>query len=90
MTTRPHPGTVAYHDPEPELVTEILGLVSKGTTTRQDAVAMVGAKDPGRAEVEVAHEYWIRQMPRFDWDDHTGTRVLMILEDVLREIPREQ
>jgi hypothetical protein len=29
-------------------------------------------------------------MPRFDWDDHTGTRVLMILEDVLREIPREQ
>lgn len=89
MTTRPHPGTAAYNDPEPELVTEILGLVSKGTT-RQDAMAMVEAKDPGRAEVEAARGYWIRQMPRFDWDDYTGTRVLMILENVLRKIPREQ
>jgi hypothetical protein len=27
-------------------------------------------------------------MPRFAWDDHMGTHVLMILEDALRELSR--
>lgn len=87
MTTRPHPGTVAYHNPEPDLVTQVRTLVSSGVD-RREAVNMVISGSVDRSEVEAAHTYWIRQMPRFDRDDHTGTHVLMIIEDALREIPR--
>lgn len=87
MTSRPHPGTLAYPNPEPELVAEVRALVSNHTT-RRDAVAMLTERGLERKDVETAHTYWLRQMPRFAWDDHTGTHVLMILEDVLGEIPR--
>jgi len=87
MTTRPHPGTLEYQNPELELVGEIRTLVSNGTP-RRDAVAMLIGRGLERNEVETAHTYWVRQMPRFAWEDYTGNDVLMILEDVLREIPR--
>jgi hypothetical protein len=51
---------------------------------------MVISRSLDRSEVEAAYSYWVRQMPRFAWDDHTGTHVLMILEDALRGIPRGQ
>jgi hypothetical protein len=84
---RPHPGTLAYHNPEPELVSEVRALVSRGTG-RREAVTAFTMRGLDRDEVEAAHSYWVRQMPRFAWDDHRGTNVLMILEDLLREIPR--
>lgn len=87
MSTRPHPGTVAYQNPEPGLVTEVRGLVSNGVPGR-DAVAMLTQRRLDRNDVETAHTYWVQQMSRFAWDDYTGTHVLMILEEVLREIPR--
>jgi hypothetical protein len=83
----PHPGTVAYHNPEPQLITDLRTLVSDGTG-RRDAVRTVTTWELDRDEVEAAHTYWVGQMPRFAWDDHTGTHVLMILEDALRELPR--
>jgi hypothetical protein len=87
MTTRPNPGNLEYQNPELELVGEILALVSNGTP-RRDAVAMLIGRGLERNEVETAHTYWVGQMPRFAWEDYTGNDVLMILEDVLREIPR--
>ena len=87
MSIRAHPGTLAYHNPEPEIVTQVRALVSNGTG-RRDAVSMLTARELDRDEVESAHSYWVRQMSGFAWDDYTGTHVLMILEDVLREIPR--
>jgi hypothetical protein len=89
MTTRPHPGTVAYLNPEPDLVTEVRALVADGVD-RRESVDMVISRSLDRSEVEAAYSYWVRQMPRFAWDDHTGTHVLMILEDALRGIPRGQ
>ena len=87
MTSRPYPGTRPYQYPEPELVAEVRAFVSNGTT-RRDAVAMLTGRDLERKDVESAKTWWVQQIPRFAWDDHTGTHVLMILEDVLRGIPR--
>jgi hypothetical protein len=87
MTTNPHPGTVAYQNPEPELVTRVRSLVSDDVD-RLEAVNRLLSGSLDRREVEAAHIYWVRQVPRFAWDDYTGTHVLMIIEDILREIPR--
>ena len=87
MTTRPHPGTVAYQNPEPDLVTQVRALVSDGVD-RLEAVNRVLSTNLDRRDVEAAHSYWVRQMPGFAWDDYTGTHVLMVIEDVLRKIPR--
>ncbi|HEX6221924.1 MAG TPA: hypothetical protein VF115_12590 [Acidimicrobiia bacterium] len=87
MSIRAHPGTLAYHNPEPELVTQVRSLVSNGTG-RRDAVSMLTARELDRDEVESAHAYWVRQMPGFAWDDYMCTHVVMILENILREIPR--
>ena len=85
MSIRAQPGTLAHHNPEPELVTQVRALVANGTR-RRDVVSMLTAKELDRDEVR-SDSYWVRQMSGFAWDDHTGTHVLMILEDVLREIP---
>lgn len=84
---RPHPGTRAYQNLEPELIPELRALVSN-RTNRRDVVAMLTGRGLDRKDVDAAHTYWLRQMPKFAWDDYTGTDVLMILEEVLREIPR--
>lgn len=88
MIESPYPGTLAYQTPEPSVVAAVRQLVSEGVK-RSEAVARLSTIELERKDVEAAQTYWLGQMHQFAWDDYTGTRVLMILEDVLRAIPRD-
>jgi len=87
VTTQPLPGTIASHNPEPSIVSEARALLSSGVP-RREIVARIASMEPDRDEIESAHTYWVRRMPRFDWEDHTGNHILLILEELLREVPR--
>jgi len=83
---RPDPGTLAYHSPEPELVTQVRRLVSDGVSRDEAAASLARPVGTDRGTLEEAHVYWVWQMHRLSSDDYDATRVLMILEEALRHM----
>lgn len=77
------PGTLAYYNPEPALVSEVRQSLGEGTE-RRELVEMLAERDLSREEVQAAYTYWLHKMHRSPWYDRSGNRVQNALEDLLR------
>lgn len=75
---KPRPGTVASNQPVPALVEQAVRLIDEGSAAIAAAERLAAGTPAG--ELQAAHLWWVRRMPKESWNDHEASAVLRALE----------